>query len=284
MRVDKNDRYVSEKANKNSTTSFKLPSLFQDFPKRKLIILGFAVIMIFISLILMIYSYSKQSKRTELTPSVINDLPSTNFDSDNNTSSSLTKRESIATNNSQAISSKSQTNSQTETTLNQTSGKQEQLKNIKNITNKGKDIDNRNIKSNMDSLIADENNGVSSLNNKFSSQIISNNYPLTEESSHKGENTKLDKNSNLEDNYYAIQLSASSSAENLKKFAIQNNISNYQIYKTKHNNSTWFVLIEGNYSSYDEANRAIKSLPNALQKNNPWVKSSAAINKEKAVK
>ena len=88
----------------------------------------------------------------------------------------------------------------------------------------------------------------------------------------------------IADDHFTIQLSASSSLENLLAFAKSNILTNYRIYETQRENKIWFVLIKGDYPSIKDAKAAIVSLPNNLQKNTPWVKSGATIKKEIAFK
>lgn len=88
----------------------------------------------------------------------------------------------------------------------------------------------------------------------------------------------------IDKSHYTIQLSGSSSLENLMAYAKQNQITNFQIYETRRDNKPWFNLIKGNYPSADDAKAAIKGLPDAVQKNKPWIKSGAAVQKEKQLR
>lgn len=88
-------------------------------------------------------------------------------------------------------------------------------------------------------------------------------------------------NKNIEAHHYSIQISASSSLDNLLLFVKQHQLSNYQIYETVRDQKPWFILIKGNYPTRDDAKAALQALPDTLQKNSPWIKSGATINKEK---
>lgn len=85
----------------------------------------------------------------------------------------------------------------------------------------------------------------------------------------------------IENNHYTIQLIATSSLESIMAFAKSHKLSNYQIYETRRENKPWFVLIKGNFDNIKDAKTVIQFLPAELQKNSPWVKSGAVVNKEK---
>lgn len=82
--------------------------------------------------------------------------------------------------------------------------------------------------------------------------------------------------------HFTIQLTGS-----YRKRSIENFANSYQhlfkdklsYYKRSHNGNDWFVLVYGNYSSFGEANQVLKSLPEPLQTNNPWIRKNAVIQK-----
>lgn len=88
----------------------------------------------------------------------------------------------------------------------------------------------------------------------------------------------------IDNTHFTIQLSSSSSLENLMAFVKQYKLTNYQIYETRREQKPWFVLIKGSYLTLDDAKQAVKSLPQELQKSNPWIKSGEMVNKEKLSK
>ncbi|HDR2794221.1 cell division protein DamX [Enterobacter cloacae] len=73
-------------------------------------------------------------------------------------------------------------------------------------------------------------------------------------------------------NNYTLQLSSSSSYDNLNGWAKKSNLKNYVVYQTTRNGQPWYVLVSGVYSSKDEAKRAVASLPADVQAKNPWAK------------
>lgn len=85
----------------------------------------------------------------------------------------------------------------------------------------------------------------------------------------------------IEADHYTIQLSGSSSLQSLLDFAKKYNLANYQIYETKRNNQTWFVMIKGNYATKSDAQAALKALPAELKIDKPWVKIGESVLKDK---
>lgn len=253
MRVDRDDRYISEKANKDSKTSLKLLNLVENFSKPELIILGCAVVIFLISLYFVLFSSSNKNEPTPLTPPDVNGSLLSN--TDNNINESIGSASNLSIGNTHATNSDSLTNNQATSVLSGNSIEQQTHTSKYNSKNEPN--------------YSNETQTVKQKVNTQTKRTVG--------------NTSNSKNINsiFNNDDYTIQLSASSSIENLKKLAERYNITDYQIYETKRDNNSWFVLVKGKYSSYDEAQKVIKSLPSALQKANPWVKSGAAINKEK---
>lgn len=245
MRVDKDDRYVSEQPKKDSTPSLKLPTFLHEFSKTKLIIVSLAIVIILLLLSLTIFRSNPNKEPTPLTPPAVNGVSST----DVNSNDPQINEQNVVNENTQTETSSSTTDSQSGVTP---------INRPPEVEASSGTIDGQN--SNSTPIIPNETNST------INTQHV--------------ENTRT----NLENDHYTIQLSASSSAENLKKFVKQHKIVNYQIYETKRNNQPWFILIQGNYPSSNEAKKAIKSLPKELQKDKPWVRPGATINKEKIIK
>ncbi|WP_414165766.1 cell division protein DamX [Superficieibacter sp. BNK-5] len=73
-------------------------------------------------------------------------------------------------------------------------------------------------------------------------------------------------------NHYTLQLSSSSSYDNLNGWAKKENLKNYVVYQTTRNGQPWYVLVSGVYASKDDAKRAVTGLPADVQAKNPWAK------------
>ena len=71
---------------------------------------------------------------------------------------------------------------------------------------------------------------------------------------------------------YTLQLSSSSSYDNLNSWAKKSNLKNFVVYETTRNGQPWYVLVSGVYASKDEAKRAVSTLPADVQAKNPWAK------------
>lgn len=278
MRVDRDDRYITEQPSKDAKPSLTLPSFLQDFPRKKLIILGLAIVIILLLLSLIIFrSSSRKNEPTLVTPPEVNSVSS----ADANTTPVTDGLNSPATNAMPTESAGVANQTPTESALNQTNTQQQ----LDIPSDTGSDLANTYTPTapSVNRDITTSTNRTTTINDingrtHVSHQTDSHNRKST---NRKDEKTNTAKNAKIGNDRYTIQLSASKSAEGLRKLVKQNNITDYHIYETKHKNGTWFILIKGNYSSRDEAHKAMKSLPAALQKDKPWVKSGAAINKEK---
>lgn len=273
MRVDKDDRYISEQPNKDSAHSFRLLCFLQDLPKKKLIIFGSAIIILLL-LGLIIFNSSRKKEGTPLTPPVVNGVTST--EENNNTITD--EQNSVGISENQPKSTELVTDT-SNSTLNKFNTQQQQLESFSDTSDGlNLSIDDSNGDSKANHHSATTSNGRAKTNKNNTKKNTPNSV------NRKNENNDLGKNIKIKNDHYVIQLSASKSLEGLKKFVKQNNITDYHIYETKHKSGSLFILTKGNYSSVDEAHKAIKSLPNALQKDKPWVKSGAMINKEKVAK
>ncbi|OCG15904.1 hypothetical protein A9G24_00740 [Gilliamella sp. App6-5] len=282
MRVDKDDRYISEQPSKDSTPSLKLPNLFKDFPKKKLIIFCLAIVILLL-LSLIIFHSARKKEAAPLTPLEVNGVTSTEktnnaiTDGQNNVGISENQTR-IADSIEEVLSDNALNQANRQQPLESDDETNDSLTSSANNQNRGYRVNGHSA------TILNSRANKSSNTNITQSTNTKKNSHNKNSASRKDENSDLGKNIKIKNDRYVIQLSASKSVEGLKKFVKQNNITDYQIYETKHQSGSWFILIKGNYSSVDEAHKAIKALPSALQKDKPWVKSGAMINKEKASK
>ena len=287
MRVDRDDRYVPEQSNNEPKTSFFISNIFSHYSKKKLIIMGGILAIIVLLLSSLIFRSSKPKTPTPLTPPEVSGVSTTE-----ESKPAITEQPNdFANNSTQAQASNTmptpaepapitdvngQQNSNELTGNNYSEQNTQGLPDSKHESQVGYNTSQQGNNSSHNNM----NNRPSSPNNVESKpnkpDIKSNNNAKVINNS-----TKVNK---IKNNQFSVQLSASTSVEGLKKFAKKHNLTNYEIYQTNRNGVKWFILIEGTYDSADEARKAIKSLPNALQKDKPWVKSGATINKEKSAK
>ena len=52
------------------------------------------------------------------------------------------------------------------------------------------------------------------------------------------------------------------------------------VYQTQFRGSPWYVVLQGDHASLEQARAAIRTLPPALLKEQPWPKSFAQVKKE----
>ncbi|WLT07348.1 SPOR domain-containing protein [Gilliamella apis] len=268
MRVDKDDRYIPEQSNKPSTPSFSITNFFQHYSKKKLIIMGLTIVIIVLLVSTMLFRSSKPKTPTPLTPPEVSGVSTTQEPEPTIT----TQANDVATDTTQGQASSTVPTPMAPAPITDVNEQQ----NSSELTgNNGNEANTQRLPENKPESQIDQNthqdnnvNNRPTLPNKVESKVNNN-------------LTKIDK---IKSNQFSIQLSASTSLEGLKKLAKKHNLTNYQIYETKRNNAKWFILVNGTYDSAAEAKKAIKSLPDALQKDKPWVKSGATINKEKSAK
>lgn len=86
----------------------------------------------------------------------------------------------------------------------------------------------------------------------------------------------------ISDTHFAIQLAGMSSAETLNDFIIANALEDQSwLYETQRYGGSWYVvLLNNDYSSIQEARRAVNSLPPEVQALSPFIKSISAIKNE----
>ncbi len=75
--------------------------------------------------------------------------------------------------------------------------------------------------------------------------------------------------------YYAVQVCASSSMENLMAFAKNNQLSDQWTAETSVDGKTWFVLLQGIYPTRDEAKAAMVEVESL--ETTPWVRSVGSL-------
>jgi DamX protein len=79
---------------------------------------------------------------------------------------------------------------------------------------------------------------------------------------------------------YAIQLLGSNSEKKAQAFISNNKLANKAYYyKGIHKGKPWFIVVSGNYSSKEEAQKALYKLPLALRKLRPWPRQYSKIQK-----
>ncbi|HDC4325314.1 TPA: SPOR domain-containing protein, partial [Aeromonas hydrophila] len=82
-------------------------------------------------------------------------------------------------------------------------------------------------------------------------------------------------------NHYSIQLMGASNTKAVDKFVAENGLAGkIWVYQTKFRGSPWFVVLQGDYASSNQAKAAIRKLSPALLKGQPWPKSFAQVQKE----
>ncbi len=77
---------------------------------------------------------------------------------------------------------------------------------------------------------------------------------------------------------YAVQLLASHSEANIKKFVAElsgNQAAGY--FETRYQGKPWFVAVLAVFDDRAQASRAIASMPAKLRSNEPWIRSVAGI-------
>lgn len=80
--------------------------------------------------------------------------------------------------------------------------------------------------------------------------------------------------------YYTLQLASSKSLPLIQKYIADNNLAGRAgYYKSVRNGEDWYALVYGAYSSIDEAQAAIPTLPEGLRKWSPWVRKYQEIHR-----
>ena len=82
-------------------------------------------------------------------------------------------------------------------------------------------------------------------------------------------------------NHYSIQLMGASNTQAVDSFVAEHGLAGkVWVYKTRFRGSPWYVVLQGDYASSNQAKAAIRKLSPALLKGQPWPKSFAQIQKE----
>ncbi|MDF7671005.1 SPOR domain-containing protein [Orbaceae bacterium ESL0721] len=289
MRVDKDDRYVTE-APKNSPEPISKLDILDGLSKSKLVIAALTLVIILLLLSLVIFRTSHKNGVTPLMPISTDEVQITDNKTDKRINTTSTPTNSVSNNINNGREENSSANN-VNSVMTSNSGDSTNLVNspssavsdsqlpLETSTPQTQSIENSNSSNITNGESSNTTSPISVAAPKNTVKSYSNNHKT---STHQAVNDQI--GLKIADNHYVIQISASSSAKKLKEFAVKNQIADYHIYQTKRNNKPWFILVKGNYASSREAKEAIKSLPAVLQKNSPWVKSGSAINKEKAVK
>lgn len=76
--------------------------------------------------------------------------------------------------------------------------------------------------------------------------------------------------------YYALQVVASSSMENLRAFSTRHQISDQWVAETSVNGKTWFVLLQGIYPTMNEAKDALMQVSPNIE-TIPWIRSVGSL-------
>jgi len=80
---------------------------------------------------------------------------------------------------------------------------------------------------------------------------------------------------------YTFQIAGLSSETHLKQYLIENELpENVWTYQTVRNNKPWYVVLYGSFPSVEQANAAKLKLPARIQKDKPWLKRFAQIQRE----
>ncbi len=81
--------------------------------------------------------------------------------------------------------------------------------------------------------------------------------------------------------HYSIQLMGASNTKAVDKFVAENGLAGkIWVYQTQFRGSPWYVVLQGDYASSNQAKAAIRKLSPALLKGQPWPKSFAQVQKE----
>lgn len=284
MRIEKDDRYMSEPPKKTPASLLKSPNL-HGLSKTKLVVLGLIIAIILVVLGLIIFSSQNRKPTTTILPAATNNSEQVTNDQSLEYSSSVGDKASATNNGNNENSANSAIDTAAPTT---NAPAQNSGTTISPMPISRTPTETQYQKPQMQERLEIPDEVTEQLNNPRAQSVAPEvkpkvvHPPVTTKP--KTTHSTTSTSNKIADNHFSIQLNASTSAESLKTFVKKNQITNYQIYETKRNNKPWFVLIKGSYATSKEARDAIKALPSELQKNSPWIKSGATINKEKAAK
>lgn len=80
--------------------------------------------------------------------------------------------------------------------------------------------------------------------------------------------------------YYTLQLSSASQPATLNAYARKQQLSQYWIYETYRDGKSWYVLVNGIYSSLSQAKSAMAHLPADMQAKKPWVRQIGQVKQD----
>ena len=81
--------------------------------------------------------------------------------------------------------------------------------------------------------------------------------------------------------HYSVQLMGASNRPAVDSFVAENKLAGkVWVYQTQFRGSPWFVVLQGDHANLQQAKAAIRQLPPALVKGQPWPKSFAQVQKE----
>lgn len=78
------------------------------------------------------------------------------------------------------------------------------------------------------------------------------------------------------ENYFAVQVVASSSMKNLQNFAQAHGISDQWVAETSVNGKNWYVLMSGVYPDKQQAQAALDDMRTRLD-TNPWIRTVGSV-------
>ncbi|QUM78167.1 SPOR domain-containing protein [Moritella sp. 24] len=80
---------------------------------------------------------------------------------------------------------------------------------------------------------------------------------------------------------YTFQIAGLSRESQLKQYLNENKLAeNIWTYQTTRNNKPWYVVLYGSFTSVEQANAAKQKLPATVQKDKPWLKRFAQIQRD----
>ncbi|MEG2891703.1 MAG: SPOR domain-containing protein [Aeromonas sp.] len=81
--------------------------------------------------------------------------------------------------------------------------------------------------------------------------------------------------------HFSVQLMGAGSLAAIEQFVLAHRLDGeIWVYRTSRHGSPWYVVLKGDHASLSQAQAAIRQLPPALQKAQPWPKSFAQVNRE----
>ncbi len=76
---------------------------------------------------------------------------------------------------------------------------------------------------------------------------------------------------------FTIQIMGVREPQLLEAFVAENHLTDVSYYRSKLNNQDWYILVYGNFQTQEEAKIALGKLPDAVKKQQPWVRSFDAV-------